>query len=107
MIVAIERGSFFELVRWVNRANWLHGVGRWTCRNTFIKNMKAELEALEVQYSLSNLSPCIRTPSPHHDTDARTLSEIRGICAQTGITAPRTWIELMDGSALRRGGSWV
>ncbi|KAF8597680.1 hypothetical protein BDV93DRAFT_610282 [Ceratobasidium sp. AG-I] len=41
LIVAIE-----------HRANWQDWGGRWTRRNAFMKNMKAELEALEVQYSL-------------------------------------------------------
>ncbi|QRV74331.1 transporter, small conductance mechanosensitive ion channel (MscS) family protein [Ceratobasidium sp. AG-Ba] len=35
-----------------NRANWQDWGGRWTRRNAFMKNMKAELEALEIQYSL-------------------------------------------------------
>ncbi|KAG8741314.1 hypothetical protein FRC10_003018 [Ceratobasidium sp. 414] len=40
------------IVAMEHRANWQDWGGRWTRRNAFMKNLKAELEALEVQYSL-------------------------------------------------------
>ncbi|KAG9085573.1 hypothetical protein FS749_004321 [Ceratobasidium sp. UAMH 11750] len=40
------------IVAMEHRANWQDWGGRWTRRNAFMKNLKAELEALEIQYSL-------------------------------------------------------
>ncbi|CCO34263.1 hypothetical protein BN14_08357 [Rhizoctonia solani AG-1 IB] len=40
------------IVAMEHRSNWQDWGGRWNRRNAFMKNLKTELEALEIQYSL-------------------------------------------------------
>ncbi|CAE6441978.1 unnamed protein product [Rhizoctonia solani] len=40
------------IVAMEHRSNWQDWGGRWNRRNAFMKNLKSELEALEIQYSL-------------------------------------------------------